>query len=114
MIRALFFREVVVCTPSESFTAFVVSGQHIVTAPQKSRISFLTFIVMGTLAVPALAFTAGAAMFSPENSQQLAGPILQAPPPVVLVALGLLMVAGAVTRRNRKSAAQRVAAQIQR
>jgi hypothetical protein len=65
---------------------------------------------MGTLAVPALALTAGAAVFTSPDSGGVAGPLLDAPPPFVLVALGLLMVAGAVGHRYRKNAAQRVAA----
>lgn len=66
---------------------------------------------MGTLAIPALALTAGAAVFASPEKTRVAGPLLDAPPPVVLVALGLLMVAGAVTRRYRKNAAQRMAAE---
>lgn len=85
------------------------------TATQRSRISFLSLIVMGTLAIPALALSAGAAVFSSPVSDaekaRVAGPLLDAPPPVVLVALGLLMVAGAVARRHRKNAAQRMLAQ---
>jgi MYXO-CTERM domain-containing protein len=66
---------------------------------------------MGTLAIPALALSAGASVFGsgPEKAR-VAGPLLDAPPPVVLVALGLLMVGGAVARRYRKNAAQRMAA----
>ena len=66
---------------------------------------------MGTLAIPALALTAGASMFTTPEEVRVAGPLLDAPPPVVLVALGLMMVAGAVMRRHRKNTAQRMAAQ---
>ena len=66
---------------------------------------------MGTAAIPVLALTAGAAVFGSEEKARAAGPLLDAPPPVVLVALGLLMVAGAVARRYRKNTAQRMAAQ---
>ena len=75
------------------------------TAPQRSGISFLTIVVMGTLIVPLLAYTAGA-MESAGAEDAQHGALMDAPPPVTLVALGLLLVAGAVTRRYRKNVAR--------
>lgn len=79
------------------------------TATQRSRISFLTLVVLGTLGVPLLAYSAGAAVFTttPAEDAHLARTLVDAPPPIVLVALGLLMISAAVARRNRKMAAQR-------
>lgn len=77
-------------------------GRHTVTNTQRSRISFLSLVVMGTLCVPFLAYSAGAGVEPAEPTSSL----VNAPPPIILVALGLLMVAAAVGRRHRKNAAQ--------
>ncbi len=70
--------------------------------------SFLTLVVSATLVVPVLAVSAGSAIFpEPEQAGAAGGPLMDAPPPLVLVLLGLLMVAGAVARRSRKCAAPR-------
>ncbi len=79
------------------------------TATQRSRISFLTLVVLGTLGVPLLAYSAGAAVFSTSaaDDADMARTLVDAPPPIVLVALGLLMISAAVARRYRKIAAGR-------
>ena len=70
--------------------------------------SFLALVVSVTLVVSVLAVSAGSAVFpEPEQAGVAGGPLVDAPPPLVLVLLGLLMVAGAVARRSRKSAAGR-------
>ncbi len=81
------------------------------TAPQRHGISFLTLVIMGTLVVPILAFTAGGGTSGApelEAASQVAAPsgstLLVAPPPVTLVLLGVALVAGAVMRRVRKHA----------
>ena len=74
-----------------------------VTNTQTSRISFLSLVVMGALGVPLLAFSAGAAVFGGVDSGSQVASLVDAPPPVILVALGVLMVAAAVGRRHRKN-----------
>jgi hypothetical protein len=79
------------------------------TATQRSRIGFLTLVVLGALTVPGLAaLTMGSAEYTASAAADSGPALLDAPPPISLVVLGLAMVATAVVRRYRKNAAMRV------
>ncbi len=74
------------------------------TATQRSRLALLRLVIVGALAVPAFAATtSGMAAFSfgPEGG---AAALLRAPPPVLFMVLGTLMVLAAVGRRFLKTA----------
>jgi len=76
-----------------------------VTATQRSRLALLRLVIVGALAVPAFAATTSgmeAFRFGPIGG---AAALLRAPPPVLFMAVGTLMVLGAVGRRLLKTAA---------
>ena len=76
-------------------------GSH--TSVLRSRLALLKLVCLGCLAViavPAFAATGGSTVFQLDQEASL----LSAPPPVVFMALGLLMILGAVGRRLVKGA----------
>lgn len=75
---------------------------HTLTASQTSRLSFLKFVVLGSLLVPLLAVSGGAAVLGEEPAQS--AQVVQAPPAIILALLGVGLVALAVGRRVLKTA----------
>ena len=70
---------------------------------QRSRIAFMRLILLGALAVPAFAATGGLSAFTFGSESMFT--VLKAPPPVVFMVVGLLMVLLVVGRRVRKGGA---------